>query len=74
LRFLISVRGDPSEAMSKSKKKKGIKGEEEEMSELEIIRQKCEVQKKQSGYEKRIRKQVKEKLGKIKNQYRGELN
>ncbi len=74
MRFLISAKGDLSEAMSKSKKKTDIKGEEEEMSELEIIRQKCEVQKKQSGYEKRIRKQVKEKLGKIKNQYRGELS
>lgn len=73
MRFLISARGDPSEAMSKPKKKMDIKGEEE-MSELEIIRQKCEAQKRQSGYEKRIRKQVKEKLGKIKNQYRGEFN
>lgn len=60
--------------MSKSKKNRDVEEENEEMCELEQIRQKCEMQKKQAAYEKRIRKQVKAKLGKLKNQYRGDIN
>ncbi len=74
LKFLTSVRGGKFEAMSKRKKKSAIKGSEEEMSDLEVIRQKCEMQKRQIAYDKKYRKQVKAKLGKIKNQFRGEPN
>ena len=54
--------------------KKIIERGGERMCELEILRQKCELQKRKTAYAKVIRKQVKEKLMKIKNQYRGESN
>ena len=75
-RSLISLDGEKKlGAMSRVGRIKNIfKKEGESMCELEIVRQKCEVQKRKTAYAKVIRKQIKEKLVKIKNQYRGESN
>lgn len=48
--------------------------EEEPLRVLETIKQKCEKQKGLAGYDKKYRKQVKEKLRKLKKQLRGEKN
>lgn len=46
---------------------------EEAMNELEIINQKCEMQRRHTVYDKKYRKQIKEKLRKLIKQSIGGL-